>query len=73
MNEPFQWNQSDRYRSNNGAGPLTARILRVVDGAATMERWHTDPRKAVRFELLVSFLQSERCGWKLIPQARAPV
>lgn len=64
----FEWKQEDRYRSNYGAGPETARILCVTDKELTMERWLGEKRhvKAVRFKLLIEFFTSPACGWKLV-------
>lgn len=67
----LDWNLSDRFYSNNGAGPLTARILSVADNRVMMERWvgrtPTPRGRPVRFSLSVSFFRSERCGWKKCP------
>jgi hypothetical protein len=63
----FEWDLSDRFRSNHGAGPYSARILSVANGVATMERWRNSPEKTVRFELPLDYLLSERCGWKRNP------
>lgn len=62
----FEWNLSERWFSNDGAGPLVARITAVVAGIATMQRWHRkSPARQTRFELPVSYLCSQACGWKL--------
>lgn len=67
----LEWNQSDRFYSNNGAGPLTARILCVADNRVMMERWRgrtpISRRRPVRFDLSISYFMSERCGWKKCP------
>lgn len=62
----FDWETEDRYISNGGKGPLTARILFVVNGVATMERTQRrgGPFK-VRFSLSVRYLSSPCCGWCL--------
>lgn len=62
----FEWDQNDRYRSNGGKGPLTARILCVARGVAQMERWRgaEGEGRSQRFQLPVSYLKSPRCGWR---------
>lgn len=65
MND-FDWGPEDRYRSNGGAGPLTARILAVADGRVEMQRTQRagGPFR-VRFSLPLDYLASPRCGWRL--------
>jgi hypothetical protein len=57
-----------RYRSNDGKGPLLARMVDVTETAFVMEHWH--PRKhsmKTKFELPIWFLlYSPSCGWKRI-------
>lgn len=60
----FEWDQTDRYRSNDGAGPLTARILCVTNDEVLIERWHHRASKAKRFRLPLRFFLSPRCGWR---------
>ena len=64
----FDWGGSERFRSNNGLGPLRARILCIADGVVTMERWAGDKqeraKKFVRFDLPLSYLKSKSCGWR---------
>lgn len=60
----FEWDRLDVYRSNEGAGPLKARILCVGDGYVHMERWKRSQESAVRFSLPIKFFLSDRCGWK---------
>lgn len=57
-----------RYRSNNGKGPMVARIIGVTNESVKMERWYEkNPRsRRVSFELPISFLDSPSCGWMLI-------
>ena len=62
----LDWSQEDRYRSNDGIGPLTARILCASNTEVKMERWNRNWRKAVRFVLPLKFFLSPRCGWKLV-------
>ena len=62
----LEWNQQDRFRSNDGVGPLTARILCATDREVTMERWHGNWRKAKRFVLSLKFFMSPACGWNLV-------
>ncbi len=55
------------YRSNNGKGPLMARIVRVVGDVATMERWNPSrPRRREQFTLPLAFLSSPHCGWRVM-------
>jgi hypothetical protein len=60
----FEWDQNDRYRSNNGVGPLLARILCVTDKTVKMERWPEKGAGRTRFELSIKFFRSPRCGWR---------
>ncbi len=62
----FEWDQNDRYVSNNGSGPLLARILCATSKTVTMERWRVDGKKVHRFELPLKFFLSDRCGWKRV-------
>lgn len=67
MTDALDWDVTDRFISNNGAGPLVARILYVGDGVAHLVR----TRKmhgafSVRFELPISFLKSKSCGWRRV-------
>lgn len=67
----FDWDTSDRFISNNGTGPLIARILAVADGKARMERWHRrNPKRTTQFELMIRFLQSTACGWRKADQCK---
>lgn len=55
------------WRSNNGAGPLTARVLCVSDGVVILERWkgkRKGNQNLRRFELPLKFFLSDKCGWK---------
>lgn len=58
------------YASNNGRGPLVARIIRESeDGTVAMERWNPRAKHSHRtwFVLDKWFLtQSATCGWKRI-------
>lgn len=61
----FEWDQHDVYVSNDGNGPLRARILCVSEGVVKMERWHPNtPDRRDRFELSLDYLTSPKCGWK---------
>lgn len=60
-----------RYRSNDGAGPLRAEVVGFVEtwqdipAVARMVRWNekTGRRRQIGFLLSVKFLQSQNCGW----------
>jgi hypothetical protein len=55
----------DGYISNNGFGPLRARIESIADGKVYLVR--TKSKKAdfkVRFTLPERFFKSSSCGWK---------
>lgn len=71
-----QVEHTDTFRSNNGTGPLLARVLFIDNGIATMERWRDGGRRITYFELPGSFLRSPLCGWvkqpsaAVIPEAR---
>ena len=62
----FEWDQNDRYASNEGKGPMVARILCATDKTVTIERWRVNGKQVRRFELPLKFFLSDRCGWKLI-------
>jgi hypothetical protein len=61
----FEWDHDARYRSNDGKGPLTARILCATTDEVTMERWSNEHGKRTRFTLPLKFFLSPRCGWRL--------
>ncbi len=61
----LEWDLHERYRSNGGRGPLTARILCVSDGVVRLERWRKEGARPTRFELTERFFLSDKCGWKL--------
>ena len=62
----FEWDTTDRFRSNNGAGPYTARITHSINDRVYLERWLTKrgERDRKKFSLSIRFFQSKRCGWK---------
>lgn len=64
----FDWAHEDLYRSNNGAGPLTARILCATNTVVTMKRWRRSEDNAVVFKLPLRFLLSSNCGWRKVNQ-----
>jgi hypothetical protein len=56
------------YRSNNGAGPVMARVLSADDAAVTLERWNgqwdeRDSRVRTQFTIPMSFFLGKTCGW----------
>lgn len=62
----FEWTHKDRYRSNDGKGPLVARILCATDTTVKLERWNEkrpDSRRTT-FELPLKFFCSRLCGWR---------
>lgn len=61
----LDWSQEDRFLSNYGKGPLTARILCATDKTVRMERWRGKGRyrSTVQFELPLKFFLSPACGW----------
>ena len=62
-----EWNTTDVFRSNDGAGPLRARILLWARGKVEMERWHQkSPSRRVRYTLSERYFTSPSCGWKLV-------
>jgi hypothetical protein len=69
----FKWNLNARYRSNNGKGPMIARIVGVTETHLKMERWYEKRphSRRVPFELPISFLDSPSCGWMLITAEEA--
>ena len=70
MKASFEWNHEDVYLSNNGRGPLKARILCATDKTVTIEWWKKPGRKnqkRTRCKMPLTFFNSPRCGWKLQP------
>jgi len=62
----FRWDHNDRYLSNDGKGPMMARILCATDKIVKLERWNMkskNPRKKSG-TLSIKFFTSDRCGWK---------
>ncbi len=57
-------NRGDHFTSNNGSGPLLARITGIAQGVAYMERWKNGSTYKTAFTLPVRYLLSPRCGWK---------
>lgn len=57
-----------RYRSNDGKGPLIARMVDVTETDFVMERWHSGKTaRKTKFEIPIWFLlYSPRCGWRRI-------
>ena len=55
-----------RLRSNDGTGPLRARIVAIyADTSVKLERWHPrTPDRTTPFCLTVNFLRSRVCGWR---------
>lgn len=54
----------DTFKSNNGAGPMTARITRILETEVEMERYLGRGLPHI-FRLPVWFLRdSKMCGWK---------
>ena len=52
------------YISNNGKGPLLAKIIARSNGRVKMVRWHEKlPNKLSCFELSEIYLNSVSCGW----------
>lgn len=66
----MEWSKEDVYLSNNGTGPLIARILCIANGVATMERRNKRGKRWQRFELPVKYLTSKKCGWVISPSHR---
>lgn len=72
MSDPaFDWGPEDRYRSDHGRGPYTARILCATDKLATMERWRggdePKPRqRLVRFDASIKQLSRGSLGWRRV-------
>ena len=64
----FEWDRDDIYISNNGKGPMKARIVCATDKEVTMERWRQGNGRRTRFILPIWFLKSPKCGWVLRSQ-----
>lgn len=62
----FEWSHEDRYLSNNGRGPMMARVLCATDKIVKLEKWNTKSKNPRResFPLSLKFFTSPRCGWK---------
>lgn len=71
----LEWHPEDRYLSNNGSGPMMARILRATDKIVTLEKWNTKSKRPRRdsFPLSVAFFTSPRCGWKKVKAHAEPL
>lgn len=62
----FKWSPNDRFRSNDGKGPMVARILAETPKYLEMELWNErskNPRRR-QFKLSAKFMASPTCGWK---------
>jgi hypothetical protein len=64
--DSFEWDLSERYRSNAGRGPLTARILCVDERGVHLEHWRTQRGPRSRCVLSLRYFTSPRCGWKKV-------
>jgi hypothetical protein len=60
----LKYEVGDEFLSNHGAGPLTAKIVRIVGSTAIM-RHTSDVQQEKEFELPLRFLDSPACGWEL--------
>lgn len=64
----FSWDTRDRYRSNNGRGPLVARILSCTDTHITIEHWpEHNPGMTAQATLTLRFFLGPTCGWRCSP------
>lgn len=54
------------YKSNNGRGPLCARVIADDGEFVTMERWNEKRPKRTTFQMPRWFLGSPACGWKRV-------
>lgn len=63
-------NTTIEYRSNNGKGPLRARLVAADNRTVTLERWDERSKRKRRtvFKLPRRFFVSASCGWKEIVQ-----
>lgn len=60
------------FRSNNGCGPLWAKIVRYDENdLVLMERWRTPTGRRTRFYLPRRVLWSTKCGWKRVIDHKA--
>lgn len=64
----FEWSHEDRWMSNNGKGPMMARVLSATDKIVHLERWNSKNKRPrpKQFPLSLRFFTSERCGWKRV-------
>ena len=60
------WDKETIYVSNEGRGPLRARVLDVNQRRARLERWDKkSPNRRTLFSLPAWFLwEAEACGWR---------
>lgn len=74
----YDWGTEDRFRSNNGNGPLTARITHVSGEMVHIVWWkgvrepddHTNKKRAVSLSAKF-FFESKSCGWRRAPELEA--
>jgi hypothetical protein len=68
MMDKFEWRTEDRFMSNNGSGPLMARILCIAGGVVRLERWNRKEPSKQRStgEVSLKYFTSPRCGWKKV-------
>lgn len=59
------------FLSNDGSGPLRARVLWIEGGVVRMKRWrgreYDKGTRVTYFELPKKFFSSPTCGWKPDP------
>lgn len=69
-----QVSAGDQYRSDHGAGRLTATVLRVDATTVTLELDSKKQRRARVFTLPTRFFIGRACGWRrsLLPSASLP-
>lgn len=68
MNTPRDWDSRTVYRSNEGDGPLRARIVSESPrGTYNMVRWNAkSPNRTTKFSVSADLLDSNRTGWRKI-------
>lgn len=59
------------FRSNDGRGPLRARVLHDDGDTVTLERWdeRVPGSRRVRFQLKKWFMASASSGWRRVVRA----
>jgi hypothetical protein len=67
----YDWGQHDVYKSNEGSGPLTARITHVSDGVVHLKIKHPRNNNEQAGKVKASLFFAEKTGWRLVEKEEA--